>query len=140
MIQHIIIAILVTASIQVRRPSWFPERISCTFAQGTTAVLEKENQSITRTNDRLQIEFAQFNWNRKTGRMRGNQAENDVVILAANETAVTLAEYIDEGSAQITVIYQSTTSRGTFNAVHSRHSEMMDVPIPSQTYGSCRRI
>jgi N-glycosylase/DNA lyase len=71
--------------------------------------------------------------------MSGNQSEVDVVILSANETAVTIAEYIDEGSLQVTVVYRSKTTQGAFNAVHSRHSEMMDVPIPSQYYGSCRR-
>ena len=139
MIYHVIVALIASTNIHKQPPSWFPESIICSFPKGNAATLERTKQSFTKTNDNLRLNFFQFNWNRRTARMSGNQSEVDVVILSANETAVTIAEYIDEGSLQITVVYGSKTSQGAFNAVHSRHSEMMDVALPSQYYGSCRR-
>jgi hypothetical protein len=139
MLHRVVVALIASTSIYIQPPKWFPESLACSFPKGTSAILERSKQSITKTNDNLRLDFYQFNWNRQTAKMSGNQSEVDVVILSANETAVTIAEYVDEGSLQVTVVYGSKTTQGAFNAVHSRHSEMMDVPIPSQYYGSCRR-
>lgn len=139
MLHHVIVALIASTSIHIQPPKWFPDLLTCSFSKGTSAILERTKQSIARTDDNLRLDLYEFNWSRKTARMSGNQSKVDVVILSANETAVTMAEYIDDGSLQITVVYGSKTSQGAFNAVHSRHSEMMDVPIPSQYYGSCHR-
>ncbi|MHB1095634.1 MAG: hypothetical protein ACYC3F_05635 [Gemmatimonadaceae bacterium] len=112
----------------------------CTFAASASANMDGDVPKLTTRVDHFELVFDQIDLERGTARLIGNVGAEDVTVIGGSER-LSLLEHTGSGNLQVTVIYMAQRSDGQFKAVHSRHTALLGgLPLPSQTYGSCRPL
>ncbi|WP_439643872.1 hypothetical protein [Gemmatimonas sp.] len=124
---------------QSRQPLSSIKSFRCHFTVSVTGGLDAVPPKPKVARETLELIFDSIDHKRRTARLISNQGAEDISAHLADD-AIFLLESTLSGHLQVTAIYEPRGQDGLYKAVHSRHTSMMDHPLPSQFYGSCRPL
>jgi len=107
-----------------------PKALKCQFPKGVTydgGKLEEDAQKD------FSLIFDSIDLTKGTARLIGNIGASDVVVIA-NASTLNFIEVTPVGYLNVTTLFHLPE----MPAVHSRHVVIIDEPMPSQRYGTCK--
>lgn len=112
-----------------------PRAFVCKFIEGTVARYNR-TWAAEDTSGGLDLIFAGINAQQGKAELVGNAGVSDVGFWKG-ETTWNFMEVTNSGNVMITTIFNSPVAQ-SYPSVHSRHTSLGGIPLPSTYRGSCK--